>query len=538
MVPIHQIMREIKVAFGTNDVCLPKNTNEFRIRIPRQEPHSETKIDPGGDENSLTILPPPTQSIRTTDDLNKMTTDSDTLSPQIQQDSLICPTPNPSAHPYRMILSKMKEESEQVSTIARTNPPSNALRSTTAGDINTAFVLYDTLPGQQDPESYVPSAQVEPKPSASQPTVSQERAREPRHRPATDIADEIKRPSMFMLGSSSGDNESSVKDWRSCETEQSSLANSWKNEHLNRSKKPSFKETIQSSRTEEADCNSDVSKGVINKEGEAAWENSESESRQASPVDNNISQRVESQASLTSQWSMLTMQLHNPQRNISLSDGSWRSSPTLHQSCTSPSTDPSHSDGKTALHRAAARGHETVVRLLLENGAGVDVQNKYGATALHRAAAHGHETVVRLLLENGAGVGVWDKFGAMALHRAATNGHEMIVRLLLKNGVSVDVQDKFGTTALYWAAAHGHETVVRLLLKNGAGVDFQYKGGETALRGAVTNGHEAVGRLLLENCAGVDGQDKYGAQRSRQPVGVVRRPFLPMGNDSLSVIHV
>src|SRR3954451_17820366 len=42
MVPIHQIMREIKLAFGTNDVCLPKNTNDFRIRMPRQEPNSET----------------------------------------------------------------------------------------------------------------------------------------------------------------------------------------------------------------------------------------------------------------------------------------------------------------------------------------------------------------------------------------------------------------------------------------------------------------------------------------------------------------
>src|ERR1700733_3293035 len=103
MVPIHQIMREIKLAFGTNDVCLPKNTNEFRIRMPWQEPNSETRIDPDCYEKGLTILPPPTQSVRTIDDLNKKATDSDTLSPQTQQDSLISPTPSPSAHPYRVI---------------------------------------------------------------------------------------------------------------------------------------------------------------------------------------------------------------------------------------------------------------------------------------------------------------------------------------------------------------------------------------------------------------------------------------------------
>src|SRR3984885_16114518 len=61
MVPIHQILREIKLAFGTNDVCLPKNINEFRIRMPWQD--SETKIDLDGDEKGLIVSP--TQSIRT-----------------------------------------------------------------------------------------------------------------------------------------------------------------------------------------------------------------------------------------------------------------------------------------------------------------------------------------------------------------------------------------------------------------------------------------------------------------------------------------
>ena len=481
-------MREIKLAFGTDDICLPKNVNEFRVRMPWQEPNSETKIDPDKDEKSLTISPPPTQSIRTIDGLNKEVTDSDTSSPQIQQDSLIHPAPNPSAHPYRMILSKMKEESEQVSTTACTNPPSNVLRNTAVGDNNTISVLYDTLSGQQDPESCVPSAQIEPKPRASQPTVSQTRARGYQHGPATDIADEIK-THMFMLGNSSSDDES----------------------------------------------------------------------RQASPVDNNIFQRVGSQANLTSQRSMLTMQLHNLHRNITMANGASRSSPSLHPSCPSPSTGPSHLDssGKTeveplltihgpkssrpmpvicttidthphpdlpstiqrymlatglteSLHEAAVSGHEAMVRVLLENGAGVDVQDKCGKTALHGAAVNGHEAVVRLLLENGAGVDVQDKDGETALHGAAASGHEALVRLLLENGAGVNDQSEYGETALYGAAASGHEVVVRLLLENGAGVDDKGKYGETALHGAAASGHEVVVRVLLENGAGVNDQSEYG----------------------------
>ena len=558
-------MREIKLAFGTDDICLPKNVNEFRVRMPWQEPNSETKIDPDEDEKGLIISPPPTQSIRTIDGLNKEVTDSDTSSPQIQQYSLIHPAPNPSAHPYRMILSKMKEESEQVSTTACTNPPSNTLRNTAVGDNHTTSVLYDTLSGQQDPESCVPSAQIEPKPSASQPTVSQTRARGSQNRPATDIADEIKRPNMFMLGSSSGDDESSsgvnespVKDWRSCETKQSSLANSRKRKkkHQSRRKKTSFKEIVQSRRIEEADCededaiesdcddDGDVSESMID-EDPAAWEDSDSGSRQASLVDNSIFQRVESQADLTSQRPMLTMQLHSPQRNITLTNGASRSSPT-HRSCTSFSTGPSHPDSsdKTevellpaihgpkssrptsinhttisthphldipstiqrdtlateltkSLHESFLweRKHETAARLLLENGTSVDDRDKYGETALHGAA--------RLLLENGTNVDDRDKYGETALHGAAASGREAVVRLLLENGAGVDDQDKYGETALHGAAASGYEAVMRLLLENGAGVDEKSNFGGTALHRAAASGHEAVVRLLLENGVGV-----------------------------------
>ena len=168
------------------------------------------------------------------------------------------------------------------------------------------------------------------------------------------------------------------------------------------------------------------------------------------------------------------------------------------------------SNGRTALNEAAAGGHEAVVRLLLENGAGVNVRDRSGRVALHWMAASGHEAVVRLLLENGAGVDVQGNDGATALYRAAENGYEAVVQLLLENGAGVDFQNKFEGTALHRAAASGHETVMRLLLENGAGVDVQNKFEATALYGAAASGHEAAVRLLLENGAGVDAQDEDG----------------------------
>ena len=51
---------------------------------------------------------------------------------------------------------------------------------------------------------------------------------------------------------------------------------------------------------------------------------------------------------------------------------------------------------------AASRGHEAVVRLLLEAGADKEAKNNGGWTPLIIAAMNGHEAIVRLLLEAGA----------------------------------------------------------------------------------------------------------------------------------------
>ena len=57
-----------------------------------------------------------------------------------------------------------------------------------------------------------------------------------------------------------------------------------------------------------------------------------------------------------------------------------------------------------ALQVASAGGHEAVVKLLLDAGAGVNapnIQNDFG-NALRMASAFGHERVVKLLLAAGA----------------------------------------------------------------------------------------------------------------------------------------
>ncbi|KAF3284216.1 hypothetical protein TWF970_011436 [Orbilia oligospora] len=132
---------------------------------------------------------------------------------------------------------------------------------------------------------------------------------------------------------------------------------------------------------------------------------------------------------------------------------------------------------EASLKMAAWRGHENVVRLLLENGAGIN-----DGDVLEWAVRGGHEGVVRLLLENSACTN-----DRKSLKSAAIGGYEGVIWLLLENGARTN-----DGNVLEWVARGGHEGVVRLLLENGA----RANDGD-ALEWAAREGHEGVVRLLL-----------------------------------------
>ena len=124
--------------------------------------------------------------------------------------------------------------------------------------------------------------------------------------------------------------------------------------------------------------------------------------------------------------------------------------------------------GRTALAWAAIRGHEGIVKILLQQKeVKVDTTDiEYGRTPLLWATKSGHEGVVKLLLEredinpNAADT----KFGRTPLILAADGGHEGVVKLLLERGdINPDIQDLSGETALQLASSYGDTRVVELL---------------------------------------------------------------------------
>ncbi|KAH6626149.1 ankyrin repeat-containing domain protein [Chaetomium sp. MPI-SDFR-AT-0129] len=159
------------------------------------------------------------------------------------------------------------------------------------------------------------------------------------------------------------------------------------------------------------------------------------------------------------------------------------------------------SEGQTALVQQAPRGSDAAVRLLLHcQGANRTPRQ----TPLLWAAAEGHLTVVRQLLETGAEVGLTDDRGRTLLSLAAGNGHGEIAKLLLEQGAQAESADDQGRTPLSWAAANGYEAVVRMLLDKGAKADSVDEEGWTPLLRAAASKHDATVQLLIAGGANPD----------------------------------
>jgi ankyrin repeat protein len=77
-------------------------------------------------------------------------------------------------------------------------------------------------------------------------------------------------------------------------------------------------------------------------------------------------------------------------------------------------------------------------------------------------------SVLRLLLEHGADINVRSRSGWTPLYLASMNGALEVVRLLLEHGADVEAKDKYGGTALQVATGGRHDKVVKLLREHGA----------------------------------------------------------------------
>ena len=172
--------------------------------------------------------------------------------------------------------------------------------------------------------------------------------------------------------------------------------------------------------------------------------------------------------------------------------------------------DSDENEETTALHIAAERGQQELVKVLIEKGLEIDAKDQFERTALHRTAKAGHREVVKDLLGKGADPNVQDQNGQTALHIAAASGHREVVKDLLEKGADPNAKNRWGSTALHIAARAGQREMVKLLLGKGADPNAKDEDGKTALHYAIEKGQQEMAKDLLEKGADPNAKNKYG----------------------------
>lgn len=135
-------------------------------------------------------------------------------------------------------------------------------------------------------------------------------------------------------------------------------------------------------------------------------------------------------------------------------------------------------DGYTALHLASLNNHVEIAELLVLNGkANMDLQNVNLQTPLHLAVERQHSQIVRLLVREGANLNIVDKDGDTPLHEALRHHTLSQLRLL---------QDVHGGRFLMGLGTQGSDkkssaSIACFLAGNGADLMIKNKKGQTPL---------------------------------------------------------
>jgi len=177
-------------------------------------------------------------------------------------------------------------------------------------------------------------------------------------------------------------------------------------------------------------------------------------------------------------------------------------------------------DGETVLHIATQGICAPLIKLLLEAGANIHLQDKYGNTALKsllsrrikkssdnpkRIAAY--HTITKLLIDAGIDVNRQDKNGLMALHVAVTAG-DLAMFKMIGSKSNIDAQTNAGKTPLHFATSQHKFEMARILIDANANIHLQDEEGYTALMHSVSD--IDMVRLLLLKGADVNVQDIRG----------------------------
>ncbi|KAM7392995.1 hypothetical protein PAMA_007896 [Pampus argenteus] len=168
------------------------------------------------------------------------------------------------------------------------------------------------------------------------------------------------------------------------------------------------------------------------------------------------------------------------------------------------------SEGKSALHVAAARGQADCLSVLLAHGADLSVTDAAGFNPLHLAAKNSHVECCKKLIQSKCPIDAVDGSGKTALHHAAASGKIQTIQLLCELKSPINLKDADGLTPLLLSAKHGHAEVCSVLLDCCAEINTSDNSGRTALMLATESNAVPVIEVLVQRGADLSAVDSKG----------------------------
>ncbi|MFC1478070.1 ankyrin repeat domain-containing protein [Candidatus Margulisiibacteriota bacterium] len=137
------------------------------------------------------------------------------------------------------------------------------------------------------------------------------------------------------------------------------------------------------------------------------------------------------------------------------------------------------------------------VRKALAKGADVNIKNFWGETVLMIASIKGHNEIVKLLIDAEADLNTRDQWDNTALIFATIMEQTETVKLLIDAGADLNAKTNlYSETALMLASGKGYTAIVKLLIDADADLNAKNKAGDTALMYAARKGDAEIEDLL------------------------------------------
>jgi|GEM_PF-2445749 len=157
--------------------------------------------------------------------------------------------------------------------------------------------------------------------------------------------------------------------------------------------------------------------------------------------------------------------------------------------------------GRTALSIAVGKRNLEMVKLLVENGADVNIFNRNKYTPLMTSCRNGSLSIVKYLIAHGSDYRIVNQFGESAAHIAYHYENFEIVQYLIDHGFDINSPGKYGTSLLMMACEKGHLINLHYFLSKGADVNHQNDLWDTPLIYASEQGYLGIVKALIQQGA-------------------------------------